>query len=331
MLSKENGEIRLTNYVILAHGDSDGLTSASIAYAFLRSKGYSPRVVFTHPAGLLEDINVFTKEGEHVIIVDIAISELHSEMLMKRLEEISKKSSVVYIDHHPLTHELEISGGLTWIHDTCCSASELTYRFFEKQGLDPDYSRIALYGAIGDYLDETEWVRKELDRWDKRSVYLEAGILIQGLEGSRKDYDFKRLVVEHLSENKLPSTLDQLSTRALKQSIIDEQLRIWVKHNLVKYSKKISYVLNPPGSVGRAANYARIYGESPVGIAIEERKEIYVMSLRAMRGVDLNKILRELSRQLGINGGGHPQAAGARMRKEVFDDFLEKLDKMIPV
>lgn len=218
---------------------------------------------------------------------------------------------------------------MTWIHDTCCSASELTYRFFEGEGLDPEYSRIALYGAIGDYLDETPWVKKELDRWDKRSIYLEAGILIQGLEGSRKDHEFKRKVVEHLSGNHLPSTLRELSERALKQSIVDEHLRVWVKQNILKYGTSISYVINPPGSVGRAANYARIYGATPVGIALEERKDIFVMSLRAIPGIDLNRILREMSHQLGIHGGGHPQAAGARVEKDKLYRFLKLLESAL--
>lgn len=320
--------IVLTKWIVFAHGDSDGVASASLAFAFLRGRGLEARVVFTHPAGLLSDLKEFARNNENIIIVDIALSELHFREILDMLDDIGKRSIVVYIDHHPLLDSYKIDSNVEWIHDTCCSASELTYRFFASQGLEVDYSRVALYGAIGDYLDETVWVRRELDRWDKRSVYLEAGLLIQGLEGARRDYEFKRMVVEHLSFNKLPSAMTLLVERALKQAVEDEYLRLWVRQN-VKKQGDIAYVINPPGSVGRAANYARIYGESSVGIAVEERKDIYVLSLRGRQGLDLNMALRELSRRIGINGGGHPRAAGARVPRGLFDLFLELLNQWI--
>ncbi|MEM4789187.1 MAG: DHH family phosphoesterase, partial [Ignisphaera sp.] len=188
---------------------------------------------------------------------------------------------------------------------------------------------IALYGAIGDYLDETPWIKYEISKWDKRAIYLEAGILIQGLEGSRRDYNFKRKVVDHLAQNKLPSNMNELVEKSLKQAIEDENLRLWVKQNVIKYNS-VAYVINPPGSIGRAANYSRIYGKAKIGIAVEERGDLYVMSLRAEPGIDLNKILRNLSKRIRINAGGHPQAAGARISKTIFTLFLAELNKEIP-
>ncbi|MEM4717750.1 MAG: DHHA1 domain-containing protein [Desulfurococcaceae archaeon] len=320
----------MTKWVVFAHGDSDGVASAALATAFLRKKDSDVEVIFTHPAGLFSDLREFTRDNKNVVIVDIALSELHFNEIIDLLGEIGKRSTIVYIDHHPLLEysKITMTNSIQWIHDTCCSASELTYRFFESQGLDEDYSRVALYGAIGDYLDETTWVKKELDKWDKRAVYLEAGLLIQGLEGARRDYEFKRMIVEHLSYNKLPSTMSLLVERALKQAVEDEYLRLWVKKSVKKH-ENTAYVINPPGSIGRAANYARVYGESSVGIAIEERRDIYVLSLRGKQGLDLNKILRELSRKMGINGGGHPRAAGARLKKEQFHLFLELLNQLV--
>lgn len=39
----------------------------------------------------------------------------------------------------------------------------------------------------------------------------------------------------------------------------------------------------------------------------------------------MNKILRKISKKLGISGGGHPSAAGARVRRDEFSVFLEEL------
>jgi RecJ-like exonuclease len=263
-----------------------------------------------------------------VVIADIALDELRVADVVPLLGELAGRASVTYVDHHPPPEGFKPPERVMWVHDTCCSTSELAFRYLSTLGLDPEYSRVALYGAIGDYLDETPWVRQELLRWDRRSVYLEAGILVQGLEGSRRDHDFKRRVVEHLSRNSLPSTMAELVERALKQAFEDENLRIWVRGN-VRRLGRVSYVVNPPGSVGRAATYARVYGGGRVGVAIEERRDTYVMSLRAEPGVDLNRVLREISRVLGISGGGHPQAAGARVRKELLETFLEELDRRL--
>ena len=313
---------------IVAHGDSDGVTSASLFKAFLEGSGGGVRVVFSHPVGLYQDLREYAEGSDCVVIADIALDELRVADVVPLLGELAGRASVTYVDHHPPPEGFKPPGRVMWVHDTCCSTSELAFRYLSNLGLDPEYSRVALYGAIGDYLDETPWVRQELLRWDRRSVYLEAGILVQGLEGSRRDHDFKRRVVEHLSRNSLPSAMAELVERALRQASEDENLRIWVRGN-VRRLGRVSYVVDPPGSVGRAATYARVYGGGRVGVAIEERRDTYVMSLRAEPGVDLNRILRELSRALGISGGGHPQAAGARVRKELLETFLEELDRRL--
>lgn len=315
--------------VVVAHGDSDGVASASLFKTFLEGNGREVRVVFSHPVGLYSDLGEYAVDGlDCVVIVDIALDEQRVGDVVSLLQKLSRSSSVIYVDHHPLPEGFEPLESVRWVHDTCCSASELSYRYLSTFGLNPEYSRIALYGAIGDYLDETSWVKQELYKWDRRAVYLEAGILVQGLEGSRRDHDFKRRVVEHLSRNALPSAMRELVERALKQTTEDEKLRVWVKDNVQRLGR-VSYVINPPGSVGRAATYARVYGGGRIGAAIEERKDEYLMSLRAEPGIDLNKVLRELSRSLGISGGGHPQAAGARVRKDLLKTFFEELNKRL--
>ena len=311
--------------IILAHGDGDGVCSAALLLSYLLGKCDSS-VYFTHPVGILGDLKEFAPRGSSVFIADIAIDEIHAEQLIHLLEEYAREGSVTYIDHHPLPEGFKPPSGVEFIHDTCCSASELTYRYLHEKGLSSDYARIALYGAISDYLDETQWVRDELWRWDKRMVFLEAGIISQGLEGSRRDHVFKRAVVEHLARNNLPSQMQELVSRSIKQAEMDEKLRLWVRYNL-RINGQVAYVLNPPGSVGRAANYARIYSGVRVGVAGEERGELYIMSLRSRRECDLNQTLRRISRSLNIHGGGHPFAAGARVPKSLLSVFINELNK----
>ena len=311
---------------IFTHGDSDGVASAAITVAALREKYNDIRVYFSHPAGLYGDLNEFYSSGSDLVVLDIALSELHLNSLLERFEQISKKNNLVYIDHHPEPLGLSIRDlpGQVF-HDLSASTSELTYRFFEEY-LDYDMVRIALYGAISDYLDETPWVKRMLEYWDKRDIYYEAGVLSQGLEGSRRLHDFKRHVVHHLSENRLPSMLSELLVRALIESVNNEELRKWVKKNVVKRNK-YAYVINPPGSLGRAAVYSRAITDTIVGVAISKRERVAEMSLRAKRSVvDLNLILRKITPRLHGSGGGHSFAAGARVPLDKLKDFLSRLE-----
>ncbi|MEM1879178.1 MAG: phosphoesterase, partial [Desulfurococcaceae archaeon] len=57
--------------IVLAHGDSDGVASASLVKAYFDNLNYSVEVVFTHPAGLLSDLKEFVKDHEVVFIVDV--------------------------------------------------------------------------------------------------------------------------------------------------------------------------------------------------------------------------------------------------------------------
>ncbi len=311
---------------ILAHGDSDGVVSASLALAALKSSYDKVNVYFTHPYGLVEDFKAFAK-GD-VVIADIAISEDRSREVVDLFNRYEGK--ITYIDHHPPPKDVSLKelNAKVVRYEDAGSSSEMTFRLF-SQLLPLDYDRIALYGAIADYSDLTRWVKRALARWDKRQIYFEAGILFQGLEGSRKMHDFKREVVLHLSEGKRPSQHSELLIRSLMQSIRNEELYRWVKEN-VKVSGMVSYVVDPPGSVGIAATYAKGLKGTPIGLAAERRGKIYSISLRGDPSViDLNEALREIAHELGGSGGGHPEAAGARVPVKKLDDLIYLLNKAV--
>ncbi|PUA33701.1 MAG: hypothetical protein B7O98_01675 [Zestosphaera tikiterensis] len=311
---------------ILAHGDSDGVCSAAIAKAALSSRYDEVKVFFTHPAGLLEDLTNFAS-GD-LIIVDVAINETHVENIRNYLRNYG--GEVTYIDHHPppLNTSVEDLGFTETYVDYVeeASTSELTYRKYRKE-LSKDFDRVALYGAIADYADVTPWVEEALSRWDKRQIYFEAGILSQGLENSRKLYNLKRDVVNHLSKNLRPSTHEELLKRALNQTQENEKLLTWVEQN-VRIEGRVAYVLNPPGSIPIAAIYTLRTANTEVGIAGEVRNDLIVMSLRTTnKKLNLNNTLRKITPTIGGSGGGHKNAAGARIPKENLSKLIELLNE----
>ncbi len=286
------------------------------------------KVFFTHPVGLLNDFREFA-EGD-VVIVDIAINEAHANELISTFRNYP--GNITFVDHHPppLSASLE-AFNVEFVrppNGEDASSSELVFRRFSKH-LPRDYDRVALYGCIGDYADQTSWVKEALGRWDKRQIYFEAGVLVQGLEGSRRMHDFKRHVVEHLSKNLRPSMLSELLVRALIEAVNNEELYKWVKAN-VRVEGEVAYVVDPPGSIGIAATYAMGLTGKKVGIAAETRGETLVMSLRAVKGViDLDRMLRKVTLLLGGSGGGHPEAAGARIPKARFHQLIQQINDRV--
>ncbi|MEE9594403.1 MAG: DHH family phosphoesterase, partial [Candidatus Hydrothermarchaeales archaeon] len=139
--------------VIYSHGDADGICSAALLY-----KAHpTAELWITTPVGLLKDLK--SCNAERVYMGDIAISERDKAQLFEEFKRISDNGELVYIDHHPLpletlTSDIPVSK-VVW--DTGKSASELVFRFLG----DAEGSHLALFGAIADYRDATDFVIKE--------------------------------------------------------------------------------------------------------------------------------------------------------------------------
>ena len=313
---------RATETIIFTHGDSDGICSGAIA----KSAYPDSQVYFTSPVSLLRKLE-FGKGYKRVIICDIAIDERTSTQLLQRLRELSRESELIYIDHHPVPQK---GWNETWLHnDPCACSSELTYKVFAHR-LNRDVRRVAIYGAIGDYADDTDSVKEWSKEWDKRTLFFQAGALIQAVIYAGREFDFKRVLVENLSKDRLPSTIPDVLDFAKKCSDLEEQLRLRIKKQ-VKSLHNIAYVIDPKGYKSKSAIYAAAYGQRKIGMAAEYRqtKHSYDMSFRSRSPVDLNHILREVAPRYGGTGGGLAEAAGARIPVADFKAFLNELDVRI--
>jgi RecJ-like exonuclease len=312
------------NLWIFTHGDGDGLCAGALALA----SHPDARVFFTNPYGLYEDLAQVGSQ-DAVIICDIALSESYLPKLLERFSTIDENGELIYIDHHPLSEAIsrsDIPGEV--IHALGSSASELTYSFFQTK-LSLLQSRIAIYGAIADYLDNTPIIHQLLRKWDKRKIYFETGIIAQGIVGLKRDYGFKREIVSKLAENVSPSFHNELSKLALEHTQEEEEVLQELKR-YIHVVGEVAYVLNVSFSLGKTALYARTLADALVGVSGEYRKDVVDMSLRTHeKYVDLNKILRRITPKFGGSGGGHPAAAGARIPKDKFVDFIEELNRAL--
>lgn len=308
---------------IFTHGDGDGLCSGALALA----AHSDARVFFTHPYGLLEDLGQV--EDDRAIICDIALAKDQVSEVLARFRDISENGQLTYIDHHPVPEPVS-SGDIPGVvvHDLRSSASELTFSHFRAR-LDPLLSRVAIYGAVADYQENTALMRRLLKKWDKRTICLETGILVQGIGGEKRNYSFKRDIVSNLALNVPPSFLPELVESAIQHTHREEEiLRELKKH--IHVVGEVSYVLNIPFSQGKTATYTRALAGTLVGVAGEEQEDTIDLSLRTSEEtIDLGSILRRMTPSLGGSGGGHPNAAGARIPKENLGKFLQELDERL--
>jgi single-stranded-DNA-specific exonuclease len=312
-------QVHSSKTLILTHGDSDGICSGAIA----KSAFPDAYVYFTSPVNLLDNLNEI-KNIETLIICDIAINEKQCPEIYSRLRKLSKECNLYYIDHHPLPENCSCESW--YYHDLSSCSSELTYSLFERR-LAQEMSRVAIYGAIGDFCDNTPQVKAWIKDWDKRSLYFQAGTLIQAILHKGRDYDFKRSLLAPLSKDTIPSKIPELLEFAREAALNEEKIRLFVKGH-VETLKNCAYIVNPNNSISKAAIYAASYGQKEVGIAAEYRgkKGVYDLSIRSRGKVDINKVLRSLTPQFGGSGGGHPLAAGARIPDDSLKSFLHAFD-----
>lgn len=308
---------------ILTHGDTDGLTSAVlVAKAFGVDAG---AVHFSRPIELLSDLK---NTNEHTVVLDIAMHEEHAAEILRELKRIAESYELLYIDHHPLPKDVD-SKTLpeVFVHDIKRSTAELTYTYLIDK-LPREFAKVALYGAIGDYADDTEWITRELERWDKRIIYFQAGILLEALGEARHKHDFKRSIIKGLLEDREPSEMRNVVELALREAEFDKVLYDELK-KIYKKVGVVAYALLERGSLAKGAHLVMGIANADVGVVGVAEGGNVEMSLRTNKGYqhDLAVVASRVAKPLGGSAGGHAAACGARVPAKSFQRFVEGLAK----
>lgn len=309
---------------IITHFDADGICCASLIKMV---KEYRDAYVhFSHPAGLLHDLQNISRDD--LIICDIALDQKAYPEIIEILQEISEENSVTYIDHHMQPDGLPEK--VINVHDRNVSATELTYRYFYYQ-LPKWADHIALIGAICDYLDDTPLMKRLMHHYERRTLFLDAGIMAQGLKriGKKGHYQKLRELVDHFSHNQKPTDLPDLVDAAVKATNRDNERRPTIL-SLYHTEKNIAWIQDPPTlSYSKIAHW--ILGDSGkyLGLVIRNinsKRLLADITIRGWRMVDLRKIVPEIAIKLGGSAGGHANAVGVRIPQKNTQLFLRMLD-----
>ncbi|RLI49677.1 MAG: hypothetical protein DRO73_05610 [Candidatus Thorarchaeota archaeon] len=309
--------------VVLTHGDVDGITSGAIGLlAFPGADLY-----FTRPSQIHADLYRVARDRPDVVSVsDIALNTMRFDDIIRALSRFPRETSIHWTDHHPMAakYKRRLSQRVEMFHQIGPCAAELMYRKFADR-LPEHALRLALYGAIADYCDNTPFVRRHFEDFDKRTLYLEAGLLVQALQ----EIDYRRESKDLTWELTLgiePSSMNNIVDLAMKATRVEHEVFRYVQSHARKVGP-VGYVLDMPvhGYRGKSAKFAAYFTDSMIGISARSSEDEVDVSIRRRNSkIDLNRLLsRVISSFTNAQGGGHPAACGASMKRSDFPRFLQ--------
>ncbi len=313
--------------IILTHSDCDGICAGAIAL----SKFRDAEIFFTKPVSFFDDLNA--QEAERIVIADIAIPRKDISDILRLIEQKSKSTEILYFDHHPLPEKVMIKFGDTiavYINKEG-SASELIYRYFQND-IPKERVWLAIYGAVGDYEERTAFVEEHLKSWDARALYFQASTIFLGIKDKDfESYDAKRLIAKTMANGNNPSDVTGLVDAARR--VVKEEFSLYeVVKNNSKKTGDVGFVKEPYafGFRGPSALFAATVTNSKVGLSVHIRKNSLDVTMRTRdASLQLNTLAEDAAEAVGGSGGGHSQAAGARIPLDKFDAFLKELNRLL--
>ncbi len=320
---------------ILSHRkDADGISAAAILR--IRTHG---RVYLADYAEVITTISQ-VDPAEDLYICDLGLNSRMFDSFESEIKRLSRSGKVHYIDHHPMKQEFYdrlAALGVDLYHSTDESAAVLVYKKFEADLQNSANSKLlACCGAITDYLDDRPFARKLTSTFDRQFLLYEATVLsfaiaIVGREGVAGIPQLIGFVEDLSDKQKLPHEISGAAAYAKEFASQSAELIEKVKSR-GKRMKNYAYFRTSESSTGNIANFLIGAFDVPVGVAFRAEEPGYLeVSVRGREDFhkDLGKMIGKIATDLGNSGGGHPRAAGARIREDQFDKFLYLFDSML--
>ena len=283
---------------------------------------------------LIDDLDRVPRDTSSLIICDLGTDDsTRGEFIEKLAEFASRGCSVTYIDHHymPARAKKMISkGGIRLVHDARECASMLTYVTF-RDSLPSDAMKIALYGAVTDYMDTSPMGRRLMEKTDRHFILAESMLLSHAIARVDSESGFRRTVVKELSAMRLPHEIKRVADLALAQLRAETALAKEVKR-IGRKEGRLAVVKTTENSTGNVAKLLIGAFDVPLGVSYRDKEDGWCeVSLRSTSElkIHLGKSISQIALRLGGNGGGHMKAAGCRVPRSKVKEMLRELAKQI--
>jgi len=313
----------MANVICISHSqDVDGLVCAT-----LLKMAKNANYVLADYSELLSQTRRITGDVDELYLCDLGLQDSIAEDLVR----ISKFARITYIDHHPLSDEVlqtlkEL--GVKIVHSVETCAGALVYQLFRRE-LPEEASLLAAYAVLSDYPSADRDLPFSV-KLEPQMVLLESALLSYAVARACDDSEFKKHVVESLSQLEYPHNIENMVPLATQQlQYIMDLIKNTDKN--VSYSNNVAYV-QVLGSTGIVANALVHSLEKPLVVCYREFENgaFYYLSVRTKDPrYDLGSLAARIAKRLKGSGGGHPMAAAAQLPKESFSKFIELIDESI--
>lgn len=303
---------------LITRGNLDGIVSAAV---FLRRFPSSTIRFVTSPAAaapLLRD-----GEAKHTYLADLS----PAPSLAAAAEYALRSRRITLIDHHPTPHVFRWA-----VIDETASAAGLMRRELGVDGMDAAVAMADLYENGGGPL-----VLSIAESMGIGALRREGEVLDFAWRLNVKDDGFRLSAAEQLSLGSLPSAIP---------SMVERHAEMVRQDGWGKALKSARQCLRRVGSAavmefsGRRPSFhgfgSRALAEAArqegcrYALMINRGEAESVVSLRsaAPGGVDLGRFVESFTAENGVEGGGHPASAGARIPSGSADLLVEQLGAM---
>jgi len=337
--------------VILHHDDSDGCCSGAIlALTVKKISGTLPKMFATEQnANLTLKVvkEVMREKPDLVILTDIP------SMPIKLLKKMNKKGKLLIIDHHPYEKYANAVYCNPIIYKNIyLPASYLAYRIYKSLTGANDICWIAGAGVIGDFgakncidllkeiknnyydlINETELENKilfENSMLGALAKIIESARIAKGKGGAEFvskiliKSDFKEILNGSTKEIRVLLNWYDSTNKEFKK-LVDgyNKNKKQIKENIVYYPINSKY--NIRSSIG--AHLMKFLSKEI--LVIGQRNGNFIdLSLRRGKKieVDLGHLTKEIIKNIpGADGGGHTEAAAAKIPRKYFSFFMKNL------
>ncbi len=329
--------------LVFTDSDNDGKASGLLLKAILQKLGKEFEII-PLPHGKLDpnDLKkqIEKKKPNAIIMADLAYKDEYLVDLAKAYPDLP----IIYIDHHKREVPKDLPENLTYfdvralgLEPVPCTAATI-YRI-GKQLFGEEftkYSHIAAIGAVGDFVFHEDL----LLRRDFAKAY--PLYYLNGIAFSPVFQDLYMLltlastkaVVEMDPDNLLPNkdaiksaskTVKKLysSLLSLKPIYIDDNIEVYKAKNNSSFVASFLSV-QKPNKIIIVVSKAKLSFLDKLPFVERE----YKVSIRNQSGeFDVGKITASCPNK--VQGGGHPKAAGARIKKNQLQGFIECFKKAV--
>lgn len=299
---------------LITRGNLDGIVSAAV---FLNRYPGSSVTFTTSPTSAARALSA--ERAREVYVVDHSLTP----DLVHAVEAALADRAVTVVDHHPCTSPPPFA-----IIDDRTSAAGLLYHFLDGRGLDGVVALADLYE-----MTSTQLLGRVTDAFGLERLEQEATVLDFAWRWNVEDDLFRQTAAALLAQGGLPSSHHAILERyrsvvrkggwagaletARKRMVVRDGVAILdlrkKRASLNGFgSRALSEVARQEG-----CRYAAMLNRSREGTAV---------SLRSLGGqADLGTFVEDFTAEHGFGGGGHPNAAGARIPSAAAPLLLDEL------